>query len=64
MELENNTLSEVTTEEHTWYTFTDMWILAQKLRIPMIQFIDHVKLKKKEDHKLLLSKGNKGSNVE
>ena len=38
------------TKEHTWYTFTDRWILAQKLGIPKIQFIDHVKLKKKEDH--------------
>jgi hypothetical protein len=26
-----------------------MWILAQKLGIPKIQFTDHVKLKKKED---------------
>jgi hypothetical protein len=26
-----------------------MWILAQKLRIPKIQFAKHMKLKKKED---------------
>ena len=55
MELENNTLSEVTTEEHTWYTFTDKWILAQKLRIPMIQFTDHMKIKKKEGHSVASS---------
>jgi hypothetical protein len=28
---------------------TDKWILAQKLRIPKIQFTKHMKLKKKED---------------
>jgi hypothetical protein len=28
---------------------TDKWILAQKLRIPKIQFINHMKLKNKED---------------
>jgi hypothetical protein len=37
-------------------------ILAQKLIIPKIQFIDHVKLKKKEDQHVgawvLLRKGN------
>jgi hypothetical protein len=37
------------TKEHTWYTLTDKWILAQKLRIPKIQFTDHMKLKKKKD---------------
>jgi hypothetical protein len=26
-----------------------MWILAQKLGIPKIQFTDHMKVKKKED---------------
>jgi hypothetical protein len=29
---------------------TDKWILAQKLRIPKIQFAKHMNLKKKEDH--------------
>ena len=49
-ELENVTLSEGTiTKEHTWYAHTDKCILAQKLRIPKIQFTDHMKLKKKED---------------
>ena len=31
------------------YAFTDKWILAHKLRIPKIQFTEHMKLKKKED---------------
>jgi hypothetical protein len=57
------------TKEHTWYTLTDEWILAQKLRIPKIQFIDHMKLKKKEDQSasVLFRKGNKiltGANME
>ena len=37
------------TMEHTWYALSDMWILAQKLVIPKIQFTDLMKLKKKED---------------
>ena len=37
------------TKEQTWYVLTDKRILAQKLRIPMLQFTDHMKLKKKED---------------
>ena len=37
------------TKEHTWYALTDKWILAQKLRIPKIQFAKHMKLKRKED---------------
>jgi hypothetical protein len=40
-----------------------MGILAQELRIPKIQFTDHMKLKKKEDQSLdtsvLFRKGNK-----
>jgi hypothetical protein len=40
-----------------------MWILAQKLRIPRIQFAKHVKLKKKEDRSVdtsnLLRRGNR-----
>jgi hypothetical protein len=46
-------------------------MLAQKLRIPKIQFTDHVKLKKKEDQivgaSVLLRRGNKilmGGNME
>ena len=37
------------TKEHTWYALTDKWTLAQKLRIPKIQFTKHMKLMKKED---------------
>ena len=37
------------TKEHSWYALTDKWILGQKLRIPKIQFTNHLKLKKKED---------------
>ena len=40
-----------------------MWILAQKLRIPKIQFAKHMKLKKNEDQSVdtlpLLRIGNK-----
>jgi hypothetical protein len=41
---------------------TDKWILAQKLRIPKIQFEKHMKLKKKEDQSVdtsILRRGNK-----
>jgi hypothetical protein len=31
------------------YALTDKWILAQKLRIPKIQFAKHKKVKKRED---------------
>ena len=44
-------LHVIFTKEHTWYTLTNKYILAQKLRrykIPKIQFTDHMKLKKKE----------------
>jgi hypothetical protein len=36
------------TKEHTWYALTDKWILAQKLRIPKIQFAKHMKLKRRK----------------
>jgi hypothetical protein len=49
--------------ELTLHALTDKWILAQKLRIPKIQFTDHMKLKKKEDQSvdtsILLRRGNK-----
>jgi hypothetical protein len=45
MELENIILSEVTQSQKN----TDKWILVSKFRIPMIQFTEHMKLKKKED---------------
>ena len=48
---------------HTWYALTDKWILAQNLGIPKIQFIEHMKLKKKEDQSIdisvLFRRGNK-----
>jgi hypothetical protein len=51
------------TKEHIWYALTDKWILAQKLRIPKTQFIDHMKLKKEEEQSVntlfLLKRGNK-----
>jgi predicted DNA binding CopG/RHH family protein len=51
------------TKEHTWYSLSDKWILAQKLRIPKIQFTKHMKLKKKEDQSvdtsILVRRGNK-----
>jgi hypothetical protein len=41
----------------------DKWILAQKLRIPKIQFKDHMKLKKEENQSVnasvFLRRGNK-----
>ena len=44
-------------------TFISKWILAQKLRIPKVQFAKHMKLKKKEDQNVdnlfLLRMGNK-----
>ena len=36
------------TNELTWYALTDKWILAQKLRIPKIQFPKHKKIKKED----------------
>ena len=57
-------LSGVTqSQKNTWYALTDKWTLAQKLRIPKIQFAKHMKLKKKEgqsvDTLLLLRRGDK-----
>ena len=52
-------------------SFLAKWIFAQKLGIPKIQFIEHMKLKKKEDQSVdtlvLLRMGNKilmGGNTE
>ena len=72
VELENIILSgNPVTKEHPWYTHTDKGILAQKHRLPNIQFTDHMKVKKKEDQSMdasvLLRKGNKiltGANTE
>ena len=44
------------------YALTDKWILAQKLRIPKIQFAKYMKLKKENqnvDTLLLFRKGTK-----
>jgi hypothetical protein len=51
MELENIILSDVIQSQKNTQknTLTDKWILTQKLQIPKIQFIDHMKLKKRED---------------
>ena len=53
------------TKEHTWYALSGKWRLAQKLRIPKIQFAKHMKFKKKEDQSVdissLLRMGNKRS---
>jgi hypothetical protein len=53
------------------FVLTDKWILAQKFRIPKIQFTQHIKPKKKEDQNVdasvLLRRGNKiltGGNME
>ena len=53
------------------YVFTDKCTLAQKFRIPKIQFTDHMKPKKKEDQNVdasvLLRKVSKiltGGNME
>jgi hypothetical protein len=49
MELENIILSEVTrSKDDMWYVLTDKWILAQRIRIANIHFIDKRKLKKKK----------------
>jgi hypothetical protein len=44
--LENIILSEVTQSQKNSH---DKWILAQKFRLPKIQFAKHMKFKKKED---------------
>ena len=62
-DLEGIILSEVTQSQKNWYALTDDWILAQKPRIPKIQFAKHKKIKKKEDQYMdtsfLLRIGNK-----
>jgi hypothetical protein len=50
MYLENIFLNAVTQSQMTtWYAFIDKWAIAKILQIPIIQFTDHMKLKKKED---------------
>jgi hypothetical protein len=36
-------------KEHTWYVFTDKWILAHKFTMPMIQPTDQMELRRMED---------------
>ena len=38
------------TKEFIKYALTDKWILAQKTRIPKIQFAKHKKIKKEDQH--------------
>ena len=49
MELENSLSKVNQLQKDTQYALTDKWILAQKFRIPKVQFTDHMKPKKKED---------------
>ena len=52
------------TKEHTCYALTDKWMLAQKLKINKLQFIEHRKLKKKDQSGgalVFLRKGTKYS---
>jgi hypothetical protein len=48
---------------HTLYVLTDKWMLGKECEIPMIQFTDYMKLKKKEDQSvdasILFRSGNK-----
>jgi hypothetical protein len=37
----------IITKDHTWYVFTDKWVLGKEHGIPMIQLMDHMKLKRK-----------------
>jgi hypothetical protein len=43
------------TNNVTWYALTEKWILAQKLRIPKIQYAKHKKIKRKEDQRVDIS---------
>jgi hypothetical protein len=58
-------------KQHIWYALIDKSILAPKLRIPKIEFIDQIKFKEKEEQSVgalaLLRGGNKipmGGNTE
>ena len=66
MDLEDIILSEVTQSQKNsldMHALISKWTLAQKLRIPKIQFAKHKKIKKKKDQSLdtlfLLRIGNK-----
>jgi predicted DNA binding CopG/RHH family protein len=49
MDLEDIILSDITQSQKNTHALTDKWKSAQKLRIPKIQFVKHMKLMKKED---------------
>jgi hypothetical protein len=56
MQLENFILSEVTLLEKNIHGMQSVkWILTQKLGIPKVQFTDHMKFKKLEDHSVVIS---------
>jgi hypothetical protein len=61
--LDDIILSEVIqSQNNRGYALTYKWILAQKFRIPKIQFVKHMKLKKEDqgvDTLFLLGMGNK-----
>ena len=64
MDLEYTILSELTQAQKNTHdnALTDKWILAQKLRIPKIQFAKHKKIKKEDqcvDTLSLIRIGNK-----
>jgi hypothetical protein len=63
MELESNILGEVTHTQKDMYVLTDKWLLAQKIRIPMMYPTEPKKLNKKqgpsEDVSIPLRRGNK-----
>jgi hypothetical protein len=51
MDLEDIILSEITQSQKThMIAHSDKWILAQKLRIPKIQFAKHMKLQKEDQN--------------
>ena len=39
-------------KEHTWYIPTDKWILGKAQGILMIQLLDHMNVKRKEDQRV------------
>jgi tRNA U34 2-thiouridine synthase MnmA/TrmU len=70
MEFENIILSEVFSHKRThngMYAFTEKWLIAQKFRIPKIQFTDHKKEDQSVEALVLLRRGKKiltGGNME
>jgi hypothetical protein len=54
------------TNDNTWYSLTDKWILGKERGTPTIQLMNNMKLKRKEDQRMgvsvLLRRGNKTIN--